>query len=161
MSDLPDFIQPNLIQATTTLSCQKCNDDHRYHDTDSKSQASPLNSLPEFLRIHAAIDAEQLQATAHPSDLLSLLDQQHTLWLDLEINPKTNALIDGAFVIDSHYWHFDNKQFYQHAFFIYHLLDKASFLGGHHLIEFDLLFLYFEHIPHKKYRRFDTLLLHF
>lgn len=32
----------------------------------------------------------------------------------------------------------DAKQFCQHALFIYRLLNKASYLGGHHLIEFDL-----------------------
>jgi len=116
MSDLLDFIQP----------------------TPPLSSPSKPSSLPEYLRLNAKKNIEQLQAVDHPALLLSKLDQVQTLWLDLEINPKSNALIDGAFLVDNLYWHFNAQEFQQYADFIYNLLQKAKFLGGHHLIEFDV-----------------------
>lgn len=125
MSDLPDFIQPSSLL----------------------SSPSKPSSLPEYLRSNAAKNIAQLQAARHPSQLLSKLDQLplnqlKTLWLDLEIHPKDDTLIDGAFLVANHYWHFNAQQFKEHASYIYELLQKAKFLGGHHLIEFDLPRLY-------------------
>ncbi len=85
-----------------------------------------------------AKDIDNLQAANDPSELLSQLDHYDTLWLDLEINPKNNQLIDGAFLVNDTYWRFDAKQFQTQTLLIYNLLDKARYLGGHHLIEFDL-----------------------
>ncbi len=60
------------------------------------------------------------------------------IWLDLEINPKTNKIIDGAMVVGANFWRFDNQSLADNADEIVNLLNQATYLGGHHLIEFDL-----------------------
>lgn len=99
-------------------------------------------SLPEILHLNVTKNIEHMRAVQHPSELLSQLEHIPTLWLDLEINPKNKALIDGAFVVNDCYWYFDALQFRQQAFFIYHLLDKSIYVGGHNVLEFDLPYLH-------------------
>lgn len=146
MLNLPEFIHPALSQQQQ-LDHQNLNlrntppsiaTGSLRSSQDSMPKTIQLNSLSEFLREHVAKDIEKLQAANDPSELLSQLDHYDTLWLDLEINPKNNQLIDGAFLVNDTYWRFDAKQFQTQTLLIYNLLDKARYLGGHHLIEFDL-----------------------
>ena len=146
MLNLPEFIHPALSQQQQ-LDHQNLNlrntppsiaTGSLRSSQDSMPKTIQLNSLSEFLREHVAKDIEKLQAANDPSELLSQLDHYDTLWLDLEINPENNQLIDGAFLVNDTYWRFDAKQFQTQTLLIYILLDKARYLGGHHLIEFDL-----------------------
>lgn len=150
MSDLPDFIQPTSFSPSKTFG--QMNPQNIHNDISDPinsalpspvdTQTSKPSSLPEFLRLNATKYIEDLTAVQSASELLSKLDPQQTLWLDLEINPENETLIDGAFLINDYYWHFDAQQFRQQSDVAYELLNKADFLGGHHLIEFDLPHLY-------------------
>ncbi|MES1964087.1 AAA family ATPase [Psychrobacter sp. AH5] len=150
MSDLPDFIHPTAFSSSKVfeqISPQNDQNKRCYHLSDSNlsiadNQSPKPSSLAEFLRLNATNKIEKLIAVQHASQILVKLDQPQTLWLDLEINPQDNTLIDGAFLVDNYYWHFNAQQFKQQANSIYELLNKARFLGGHHLIEFDLPHLY-------------------
>jgi len=133
MTSLPIFIQP------LNDSHQDTAPNHVEASALTSTTSKTPSSLAEFLHINALQDLSHLTAANQPSELLALLNQdQKTLWLDLEIDPKSQALIDGAFLVDDCYWQFDAKQFSKQAVIIYHLLDKATYLGGHHILEFDL-----------------------
>lgn len=109
MSDLPDFIQPTAFSSPKVLeqisyknSNNELSDDNNSILLTSHIEISKPSSLPEFLRLTTTKDLKQLQAVYHPSDLMSQLNQYQTLWLDLEIDPKSEALIDGAFLAGDH-----------------------------------------------------------
>lgn len=118
MSNFPEFLEP-------------------LNQTEPK-QPEPKSGLSEFLRGHVTQIIPTLRVITNPENLLSKLDSQSCLWLDLEINPKTEILIEGAFVIGNDYWRFNAAQFKQHIDTIYKLLDQVKYLGGHNIIGFDL-----------------------
>lgn len=118
MSNLPEFLQPLSLE--------------------SPQKPEPKAGLSELLRGEVTQILDKLQGLSNPSDLLTKVNIESILWLDLEINSKTGALIDGAFIIDKYYWRFNAKQFECNARIVYQILQQASYLGGHNIIEFDL-----------------------
>lgn len=119
MSNLPEFIQPI---------------------TEPPKKPDPIAGLGEYLQSQLGDRFKTLTAINQTDEIFTQLQSNPNaiLWLDLEIDPKTDELIDGAFVLDNLYWHFDKAAFTSHVNDIYQLLRKANFLGGHNLIEFDL-----------------------
>lgn len=115
MSDLPDFIQPTSFSPSKIFGQMNPQNSHNdISDPINSALPSPVdiqtskpNSLPEFLRLNATKYIEKLTAVQSASELLSKLNPQQTLWLDLEINPENEKLIDGAFLINNYYWHFN------------------------------------------------------
>ena len=132
MSYLPDFTRPAAANAAAETPAALA---HHAHVADN-NHAARVRSLPEFIQQEIPVQMQALTAVQDPAQLLTLPPQ--TLWLDLEINPQTEALIDGALLIGQHYWHFDAVRFDQHAAIIAQLMTQAPTLGGHHLLEFDL-----------------------
>ena len=119
MFDQPEFVQPL---------------------TEPPKQPDPIAGLGEFLQIHLGDNVKNLKAIDNVDELFEYLKENPNaiLWLDLEIDPKTERLIDGAILLGDYYWHFDSKEFDKSASDIYNLIRKANYLGGHNLIEFDL-----------------------
>lgn len=72
-----------------------------------------------------------------------LLDD-NTIWLDLEIDPTSENLLLGAFLLDSDYWTFDQAKLVEQKQRVIELLNQSAYLGGHNILEFDL--------PHKGWR---------
>lgn len=66
-----------------------------------------------------------------------LLDD-NTIWLDLEIDPTSQALLLGAFLLDSDYWTFDQAKLVEQKQRVIDLLNQSAYLGGHNILEFDL-----------------------
>lgn len=120
MTMLPEFIQPL--------------------DPTKPKDPSPKAGLPEFLQTNVPAFAKRLKSVAHPKELMPYLAAHHILWLDLELDPKSDVprLIEGAFLAFDYRWHFDALTFKSHAQTIIKLLDTAHFLGGHNIVEFDL-----------------------
>ncbi|WP_199507901.1 MULTISPECIES: UvrD-helicase domain-containing protein [unclassified Psychrobacter] len=147
MPDLPEFTRPAAPSTAANISTKVSDaprdtstdnpytESYNAHATDN-TNTSRVRSLPEFIQQEVPIQIQALTAVQDPAQLLTLPPQ--TLWLDLEINPQTEALIDGALLIGNHYWHFDAVRFDQHAATIAQLIVQAPTLGGHHLLEFDL-----------------------
>lgn len=119
MSIIPEFIEPI---------------------TESPKKPDPIAGLGEYLQSQIGDLVKNLTPIKQVDEFFDYLkgNPNAILWLDLEINPTTQALIDGAILTEGQYWYFSQKEFYNHANSIYHLLKQANFLGGHNLIEFDL-----------------------
>lgn len=66
-----------------------------------------------------------------------LLDD-NTIWLDLEIDPTSENLLLGAFLLDSDYWTFDQAKLVEQKQRVIDLLNQSAYLGGHNILEFDL-----------------------
>lgn len=119
MSNTPEFIHPL---------------------TEPPQKPDPVAGLGEFLQIHLGDKVKTLKAIENVDEFFKYLKENSNaiLWLDLEIDPKTEELIDGAIVLGDYYWHFDANDFDKSANDFYQLIHEANYLGGHNLIEFDL-----------------------
>lgn len=95
------------------------------------------SSLYDKLSIWSKNTIEKLTPVNHPDALIKNI-KHSILWLDLEINPKDNSLIEGTFVIGNSYWRFSEKDFFQYIDDVVDLLKAAKCLGGHNIIHFDL-----------------------
>lgn len=109
-------------------------------DTTKPKDPSSKSGLPEFLQSNLPAFAKRLKSVTKPKELMPYLAIHHILWLDLELDPKsdTPSLIEGAFVVGDYYWHFDALAFKSHTQTIAKLLEESHFLGGHNIVEFDL-----------------------
>lgn len=119
MSLIPEFIEPV---------------------SEPPKKPNPSAGLGEYLQIQLGETLANIKAVENIKELFQQLNTNPNaiVWLDLEIEPKTQTLIDGAIVIDHQYWYFTKEIFDRFANDIYKLLNHAHFLGGHNLIEFDL-----------------------
>lgn len=108
--------------------------------TEPPKKPDPVAGLGDFLQSKLGDSVKNLKSVDDLNDLAIYL-QSHPnsiVWLDLEIDPKTDLLIDGAILLEEYYWHFDSKIFEQNFSQIFKFLNQARYLGGHNLIEFDL-----------------------
>lgn len=108
--------------------------------TEPPRKPDPVAGLGDFLQSKLGDSVKNLKSVDDLNDLAIYL-QSHPnsiVWLDLEIDPKTDLLIDGAILLEEYYWHFDSKIFEQNLSQIFKFLNQARYLGGHNLIEFDL-----------------------
>lgn len=102
------------------------------------NQSEQSVSLAEYLKKRISQVTENLCPVNQIIDLMPLVEQNHIVWLDLEINPRDESLIAGAIVVDNKYWGFEASIFSQQSADLYYLLEKSMFLGGHNIIDFDL-----------------------
>lgn len=147
--DLLEFIQPH-----STL-VQKPN---------------PIAGLAEYLQDVLSQSRPQLQAVTQCTELLHHIDKHSVVWIDLEIEPTTTQLLEGAVLIAQTYWRFNAEQFVEQEQALYEVLEKAPYLGGHNLLEFDLphlVELFQQHLKESKEqllrkwqsKTWDTLIL--
>lgn len=119
MSIIPEFIEPI---------------------TEPPKKPDPIAGLGEYLQSKIGNLVKNLTPIKQVDEFFDYLktNPNAILWLDLEIDPNTEKLIDGAMVLDNLYWHFDQEDFAESFSDIYKLIRETKFLGGHNLIEFDL-----------------------
>ena len=103
-------------------------------------EPNPIAGLGEYLQSNLSDYFESLTAV---DDIQAILDQvklkpDTIMWLDLEIDPDTQKLLDGAVIANGLYWQFDKTLFNNNASQLFEIFQTAHYLGGHNLIEFDL-----------------------
>lgn len=101
---------------------------------------NPIAGLSEYLQVNFSKYFENLTAV---SDIQAILAQVQSkpntiVWLDLEIDPSTQKLLDGAIVVGHLYWQFDETLFSSYASLFFEIFQTADHLAGHNLVEFDL-----------------------
>lgn len=101
---------------------------------------NPIAGLSEYLQVNFSKYFENLTAV---SDIQAILEQVQSkpntiVWLDLEIDPSTQKLLDGAIVVGHLYWQFDETLFSSYASLFFEIFQTADHLAGHNLVEFDL-----------------------
>lgn len=119
MSLIPEFIEPI---------------------AEPSKKPNPTAGLGEYLQNQLGETLGNIKAVETIDKFFSYLHEHPNaiVWLDLEIDPNTEMLIDGAMVIDNQFWYFTQETFAKFAHDIYRVLNHAHFLGGHNLVEFDL-----------------------
>lgn len=91
-----------------------------------------------FMRVKVMDDAV-LSVPDYVEQLNGLvLAADDILWLDLELDPKSGRLLEGAWLVGGKVWRFDGQQFEQQRQLAAQYLARAAALGGHNLVEFDL-----------------------
>lgn len=101
-----------------------------------QTDISTTTTLIDYLQNELTPTFNTLQAV---NNSLSLCNgMADILWFDLEIDPKTNDLIDMALLVDNRYWHLTANEFYKNAKEIMKLFEQSTTLAGHNIIEFDL-----------------------
>lgn len=107
-------------------------------NSDTHAKPDPLAGLSEYLNKKLIDSKDKLESVFSLRVLGDELGKSGILWLDLEIDPNTQELIEGAFVVNHLYCKFGERELKAECEEIYRLIDDANYLGGHNIREFDL-----------------------
>lgn len=101
---------------------------------------NPIAGLGEYLQSNTYRYFKNLTAVDNIQVILNQvkLKPDTITWLDLEIDPNSQKLLDGAIVANELYWQFDEMLFNKYASQFFEIVQTTHYLAGHNLIEFDL-----------------------